>query len=69
MMISEFGDWLRSRTNRHKRPFQEETISVYRDADQLRTGEGLVIPGSNADDPTTADQLHGKDAPAAGADT
>jgi hypothetical protein len=32
MVISEFGDWLRSRTNRHKRPFQEETISAYRDA-------------------------------------
>jgi site-specific recombinase XerD len=32
MMISEFGEWLRSRTNRHKRPFQAETISAYRDA-------------------------------------
>jgi hypothetical protein len=32
MMISEFGEWLRSRTNRHNRPFQEETISAYKDA-------------------------------------
>jgi hypothetical protein len=31
MMISEFGEWLRSRTNRHKRPFQAETISAYWD--------------------------------------
>lgn len=32
MMISEFGEWLRTRTNSHRRPFQEETISAYRDA-------------------------------------
>jgi hypothetical protein len=32
LMISEFGQWLRSRTNRHKRPFQEDTISAYQDA-------------------------------------
>ena len=31
-VISEFGQWLRSRTNKHKRPFQEDTISAYRDA-------------------------------------
>jgi hypothetical protein len=31
-MISEYGEWLRSRTNRHGRPFQQETISAYRDA-------------------------------------
>ena len=31
-MISEFGEWLRTRTNRHGRPFQEETIWAYRDA-------------------------------------
>ena len=30
MMISEFGDWLRSRTNKHKRPYQEETITAYK---------------------------------------
>jgi hypothetical protein len=29
MMISEFGQWLRSRTNKEKRPFQEETIAAY----------------------------------------
>jgi hypothetical protein len=32
LMISEFGEWLWSRTNKHKRPFQEDTISAYRDA-------------------------------------
>jgi hypothetical protein len=31
-MISEYGEWLRSQTNRHGRPFQPETISAYRDA-------------------------------------
>jgi site-specific recombinase XerD len=31
-MISEFCQWLRSRTNRLNRPFQEDTISAYRDA-------------------------------------
>ena len=29
MMISEFGQWLRSRTNQEKRPFHEETIAAY----------------------------------------
>jgi site-specific recombinase XerD len=32
MQISEFADWLRSRTNRSKRPFQEATIAAYTDA-------------------------------------
>lgn len=32
LMISEFREWLRSRTNRHGRPFQEDTISAYADA-------------------------------------
>jgi hypothetical protein len=32
VMISEYGEWLRSQTNRHGRPFQAETISAYRDA-------------------------------------
>ena len=32
MMISEFCDWLRSRTNRHGRPFQADTVSAYREA-------------------------------------
>jgi hypothetical protein len=30
MQISEFCQWLRSRTNHEKRPFQEETITAYR---------------------------------------
>jgi hypothetical protein len=29
MMIGEFSAWLRSRTNKEKRPFQEETITAY----------------------------------------
>ena len=29
MMISEFEQWLRSRTNQEKRPFQEETVLAY----------------------------------------
>jgi hypothetical protein len=29
MMISEFGAWLRSRTSREGRPFQEDTVSAY----------------------------------------
>jgi hypothetical protein len=28
-MISEFEQWLRSRTNQEKRPFQEETVVAY----------------------------------------
>ena len=32
MQISEFADWLRSRTNRNKRPFQEASIAAYTDA-------------------------------------
>jgi integrase/recombinase XerD len=31
-MISEYGEWLRTQTNRHGRPFQQETIWAYRDA-------------------------------------
>jgi hypothetical protein len=29
MMISEFEEWLRSRTSKEKRPFQEETVLAY----------------------------------------
>ncbi|MGH3279532.1 MAG: hypothetical protein ACRDNW_10390 [Trebonia sp.] len=29
MQISEFSAWLRTQTNKHKRPFQEETIRGY----------------------------------------
>ncbi len=32
MMISEFGDWLRTQTNKQHRPFQEETILAYTNA-------------------------------------
>lgn len=32
MSVSEFTDWLRTRTNKHDRPFQEDTITAYRDA-------------------------------------
>jgi site-specific recombinase XerD len=32
MMISEFGDWLRTQTNKQHRPFQEETILAYSNA-------------------------------------
>jgi hypothetical protein len=32
VMISEYGEWLRTQTNRHGRPFQQETISACRDA-------------------------------------
>ena len=39
-MISEFGEWLRTQTNRHGRPFQPETISAYRDAALSATGAG-----------------------------
>jgi hypothetical protein len=29
MQVSEFCDWLQSRTNHEKRPFHEETITAY----------------------------------------
>jgi hypothetical protein len=32
MVISEFGDWLRTQTNKQHRPFQEETILAYTNA-------------------------------------
>ena len=32
MAISEFAAWLRRQTNKHKRPFQEHTITLYTDA-------------------------------------
>jgi integrase/recombinase XerD len=45
MMISEFGQWLRSRTSKEKRPFQEETITAYqvtaRALDAWMTSAGL----------------------------
>jgi hypothetical protein len=45
MQISEFAGWLRSRTNRHKRPFQEATVAAYADAarslDRWMTDQGI----------------------------
>ena len=32
LMVSEFRDWLGTRTSRDKRPFQADTISAYADA-------------------------------------
>jgi hypothetical protein len=40
MQISEFTVWLRSRTNKHHRPFQADTIAAYADA-----AEGAVWSG------------------------
>ncbi len=45
MQLSEFTAWLRSRTNKHHRPFQADTIAAYADAgralDQWMTSEGI----------------------------
>jgi site-specific recombinase XerD len=45
MQISEFTAWLQSRTNKHHRPFQADTIAAYADAaralDQWMTGQGI----------------------------
>ena len=45
MQISEFAAWLRSRTNRHNRPFQEATVAAYADAarslDRWMTGQEI----------------------------
>lgn len=35
MQISEFTAWLRTQTNRHKRPFQEDTIIGYAEAGRV----------------------------------
>ena len=44
-MISEFRDWLGSRTNRNGRPFQADTVSAYADAaialDAWMNAEGI----------------------------
>jgi hypothetical protein len=32
MMIGEFAAWLRTQVNKHKRPYQEGTITAYTDA-------------------------------------
>jgi hypothetical protein len=53
VMISEYGEWLRSRTNRHGRPFQAETISAYRDAaialSSWMTSAGLELAGGGGE--------------------
>src|SRR5579862_676930 len=45
MQVSEFCQWLRSRTNQEKRPFQEETITAYKVAaralDAWMTSDGV----------------------------
>jgi integrase/recombinase XerD len=52
-MIGEFAEWLRSRTNKHKRPFQEDTISAYCDAavalDAWMTSAGLETDFTGCD--------------------
>jgi integrase/recombinase XerD len=53
VMISEYGEWLRTQTNRHGRPFQPETISAYRDAavalSSLMTSAGLEADFTGCD--------------------
>lgn len=53
VMISEYGEWLRTLTNRHGRPFQAETISAYRDAavalSAWMTSEGMVADFTGCD--------------------
>jgi hypothetical protein len=50
LMISEYRDWLRSRTSQDGRPFQEDTVAAYADAaialDAWITREN--IPGSSS---------------------
>jgi hypothetical protein len=48
VMISEFVEWLRTRTNRHGRPFQLETISAYQDAAVALSG-WMTSAGLEAD--------------------
>ncbi len=42
MQISEFSAWLRTQTNKHQRPFQEETIRDY--AQERKRGLGIADP-------------------------
>jgi hypothetical protein len=53
MMISEYCESLRGRTNRKGRPFQEDTISAYRDAvmalDAWMTRTGLAADFTGCD--------------------
>jgi hypothetical protein len=49
MQISEFSAWLRTQTNKHKRPFQEETIRSY-----AETARALDLAEEGIDDDFTA---------------
>jgi hypothetical protein len=50
MMISEFEQWLRSRTNQEKRPFHEETVVAYAKAARAADcRQGLVLRLGRAD--------------------
>lgn len=53
MMISEFCDWLRSRTNKHKRPYQDETITAYKVA--ARALDAWMAKSAIDDDFTVCD--------------
>lgn len=59
MMISEFAGWLRARTNKHNRPFQQDTISAYCDAavalDAWMTRAGLEGDFTGCDTATHPD--------------
>ena len=53
LMISEFRDWLGTRTNRNGRPFQPDTISAYADAaialDAWMSAEGIEADFTGCD--------------------
>jgi integrase/recombinase XerD len=54
MAISEFTQWLRSRTNKHKRSFQEDTIAGYAETastlSRWMTGQGIDEDFTACDD-------------------
>jgi hypothetical protein len=52
MMISEFGDWLRTQTNKQRRPFQEETVQTY-------TAAALTLRGWTDGNRGGLGRLHG----------
>jgi site-specific recombinase XerD len=51
MQISEFSAWLRTQTNKHKRPFQDETIRGYAETARAL---GLWMAGQEVDGDFTA---------------
>jgi site-specific recombinase XerD len=53
MMISEFAEWLRTQTNRHKLPFQEQTITDY--AEPARVLDRWMTEQQVGDDFTACD--------------